>query len=122
MPIFEKVKKTAFIRIVCYILIVALFALLPVSLAESGSLCALYRATGVLCPACGTTRAMTNLCHLDLARAFQFNPMLVCFLAPLFFFGAIQDTVTIIRRMRKKETKPSFVEFLFCLLFGKVIL
>ena len=95
-----------------YLFVVLFFALLPVSVAESGSLCVFYRAFGLLCPACGTTRAMTNLCHFQFARAFSFNPLLVCFLAPLFFFCAAQDIVTMIRRRRGRETPLSFAEFL----------
>ena len=112
MDMASKIKKTAFFRLVFYLFAVLFFALLPVSVAESGSLCVFYRAFGLLCPACGTTRAMTNLCHFQFARAFSFNPLLVCFLAPLFFFCAAQDIVTMIRRRRGRETPLSFAEFL----------
>ena len=56
MDMASKIKKTAFFRLVFYLFVVLFFALLPVSVAESGSLCVFYRAFGLLCPACGTTR------------------------------------------------------------------
>lgn len=111
-------RKTEWLRLLFYIAVPLFFSLTPVAAAEAGSLCVFYRTFGILCPACGTTRAMTNLCHLNLARAFLFNPVLVCFLAPLFFFGAVQDAATVVRRRLGKPVKASFVEFYLGLLFG----
>jgi hypothetical protein len=40
--------------------------------------CTLYRTTGILCPGCGSLRAMHQLLHGHLAEALRFNALLVC--------------------------------------------
>jgi len=39
--------------------------------------CAFHQVTGLLCPGCGSLRAMHQLLHGNLATAFHFNPLLV---------------------------------------------
>jgi hypothetical protein len=39
--------------------------------------CPLLTLTGLYCPACGGLRAVHDLTHLDLARAWSMNPLLV---------------------------------------------
>jgi hypothetical protein len=39
--------------------------------------CWFHRATGLLCPGCGSLRALHQLLHGHLAAAFQLNPLLV---------------------------------------------
>src|SRR3954447_20165 len=39
--------------------------------------CALYETTGLLCPGCGSLRAIHQLLHGHLAAAFQLNALLV---------------------------------------------
>lgn len=39
--------------------------------------CPLFALTGLLCPGCGTTRALHALVHADLARAMAMNPLMV---------------------------------------------
>jgi len=39
--------------------------------------CGLYRTTGLLCPGCGSLRAMHHLLHGDLLEALRFNALLV---------------------------------------------
>jgi hypothetical protein len=39
--------------------------------------CAFHRMTGLLCPGCGSLRAMHQLLHGHLATAFRFNPLLM---------------------------------------------
>lgn len=116
----EKTQRVFLLRLAFYLAVILFFTLLPTEIAESGSLCVFYRASGILCPACGVTRAMTNLCHGAVFRAFSFNPLLVCFLAPLFFFCAGQDVFTFLRRRAGKNPPPSFAEFWFGALFGKL--
>ena len=38
--------------------------------------CTFHQITGLLCPGCGTTRALHALLHGRIAEAFAFNPML----------------------------------------------
>jgi hypothetical protein len=44
--------------------------------------CVLHRSTGLLCPGCGTLRAMHQLLHGELGAAFRCNPLFVL-LAPV---------------------------------------
>ena len=39
--------------------------------------CAFHQVTGLLCPGCGSLRAMHQLLHGNLASAFHFNPFLI---------------------------------------------
>ena len=38
--------------------------------------CPMRQATGILCPGCGSTRAVLALLHQEFAAAFRFNPFL----------------------------------------------
>ena len=112
------IKKTVPIRFLIYIAVPILFVILPVETAEQGSLCFWYVLSGVLCPGCGTTRAMTNFMHLDFIRAFSYNPFLTCFIAPVFFIFAVNDIWIFFRRLANKTDKLSLIEFCIFMLFG----
>ncbi|QKS48192.1 DUF2752 domain-containing protein (plasmid) [Paenibacillus cellulosilyticus] len=45
--------------------------------------CVFHLATGLYCPGCGITRAVTSLLHLQLYQAFRYNP-LVFTLVPIY--------------------------------------
>lgn len=49
--------------------------------------CVLHRTTGLLCPGCGSLRALHSLLHGDVALAFRFNPLLVVCLPLLAALG-----------------------------------
>lgn len=51
--------------------------------------CIFYKTTGLLCPGCGTLRAMHQLLHGHLDAAFRFNALIVSSL-PLVAFGSAQ--------------------------------
>ena len=42
--------------------------------------CPLHRYTGLWCPGCGTTRALHQLLHGNVATAFRFNPLAISLL------------------------------------------
>ena len=42
--------------------------------------CPLHRYTGLWCPGCGTTRALHQLLHGNVAAAFRFNPLAITLL------------------------------------------
>ena len=42
--------------------------------------CPLHRYTGLWCPGCGTTRALHQLFHGNVATAFRFNPLAISLL------------------------------------------
>lgn len=47
--------------------------------------CPFYWATGLKCPGCGSQRALHQLLHLDIGKAFSYNACLVIFLPILAF-------------------------------------
>ena len=58
--------------------------------------CAFHKVTGLLCPGCGSLRAMHQLLHGHLAAAFRLNPLLIATL-PIFAGFAVK------RRRRKPQ-------------------
>ncbi len=63
--------------------------------------CPVFALTGLMCPGCGTLRALHALMHGDIGRAWAFNPLLVVTL-PLFMMAALMafDYVASGRRWR----------------------
>jgi hypothetical protein len=51
--------------------------------------CLFHRTTGLLCPGCGSLRALHQMLHGNFAAAFRFNPLLVISLPLLIWFGAL---------------------------------
>lgn len=51
--------------------------------------CLFNEITGMYCPGCGTTRAITAFCMGDYAKAFRYNPILVVWVPYLFCSGII---------------------------------
>lgn len=51
--------------------------------------CPLHQYTGLWCPGCGTTRAMHQLLHGNVAAAFRFNPLAISLL-PVIGYLAIR--------------------------------
>ena len=58
--------------------------------------CLFHRVTGLLCPGCGSLRALHQLLHGHLAAAFRFNPMLV---------GALPLVVGLVFRYAARESR-----------------
>ena len=56
--------------------------------------CILHRTTGLLCPGCGSLRALHQLLHGHLITAFRFNPLLVVALAALAVIGVVYELRT----------------------------
>lgn len=52
--------------------------------------CLFHRATGLLCPGCGSLRALHQLLHGHIAAAFRFNELLVLSLPLCAWFGGAQ--------------------------------
>lgn len=51
--------------------------------------CAFYHTTGLLCPGCGSLRALHQLLHGNLSEAVRFNAVLVLFLPVFLLYAAI---------------------------------
>ncbi len=52
--------------------------------------CLFHLLTGLYCPGCGTARALFNLFHGNIARAFHYNPLAVLMVPPLGFWFLCQ--------------------------------
>jgi hypothetical protein len=61
-------------------------------------ICLFHSTTGLLCPACGSLRALHQLLHGHLAAAFHLNPLLVVALPMVVWYAA--DSAA---RMRRNE-------------------
>ena len=72
--------------------------------------CPLYASTHLLCPGCGSTRALYELLHLNLARAWHYNALFTLLLpvALLWFgwkwYGAQRDRTAIDLRLHPAVT------------------
>jgi hypothetical protein len=49
--------------------------------------CYFHQATGLLCPGCGSLRALHQILHGHLSAAFHYNPLLICALPFLAWVG-----------------------------------
>lgn len=71
--------------------------------------CFLHQTTGLLCPGCGTTRALHQLTHGNIAAAWAFNPFAVALL-PVMAWLAARECIflTTGRRLPGIVTRPIF--------------
>jgi hypothetical protein len=67
-------------------------------------ICLFHRTTGLLCPGCGSLRALHQLMHGHLSAAFHFNPLLIVALPLVLYFGALYA----LRTLRHDPVRPSF--------------
>jgi hypothetical protein len=72
-------------------------------------ICPLHQTTGLLCPGCGTLRAMHQLTHGNFAAAWGFNPLAVALL-PVALWLAVRELIwlTTSRRLPGIVTRPIF--------------
>ena len=89
----------AHVGIVLLLLFYPLYVRLAQTLFPSFSGCILHDYLFVYCPMCGGTRALTAMLHLQFAKAFSYNPLVVVGV----FFALILDAVLLIRILKKKE-------------------
>jgi hypothetical protein len=71
--------------------------------------CPLHQATGLLCPGCGSLRAVHQLAHGHLAAAWRLNPMFVA-LAPVGIWLGVRELIWQLtgRRLPGLVTHPFF--------------
>lgn len=102
------------IRVILYLALLISFALIPTSFfEEKGSFCFTFLNYGFKCPSCGVTRGFSNFMHLNFAKAFEYNPFYTIAIFPIAIIVMINDSITIIKRMIKKDFKYSYLEFFF---------
>jgi hypothetical protein len=70
--------------------------------------------TGFTCPGCGTTRALHQLLHGNLAAAFELNPLLLLSL-PFLFYALVRYTYGVMlgQPMRHNTLAPKYIYALF---------
>ena len=84
--------------------------------------CPLHAFTGLYCPGCGTARAVHSLLHLQVFRAFRFNPasmILLPFIAFYVVFGIFDFMKTGSNRLNRiLPQKPLIVILVLLMIFG----
>ncbi|MBF0320435.1 MAG: DUF2752 domain-containing protein [Nitrospirae bacterium] len=71
--------------------------------------CLFYSLTGLYCPGCGSTRAVHQLLHGNIAAAFKLNSLVVSLL-PFLVFGAIAEVgVVAVQRHGQRRGVYRFV-------------
>jgi hypothetical protein len=87
----ETQRRPAVWIVVSTVLIAALAVLYFFNPAQFGfyPICFFYKATGLLCPGCGTLRAMHQLLHGHIEAAFHFNALIVSSL-PIVALGCVR--------------------------------
>lgn len=84
------------VKPITYLLIGGLCVCVALSLLPEGSRtlpeCHIHRLTGLLCPGCGTTRALRALLHGDIAHSLRQNVLLLPGFAWLVTLSLIRDT------------------------------
>jgi hypothetical protein len=66
--------------------------------------CIFHQTTGLLCPGCGSLRALHQLLHGHLVTAFRFNPVLVVSLPLLAGFAVLYS----LKKQRCEPARPLF--------------
>ncbi len=67
--------------------LIVLFLFDPATTRGLYPVCPLHEMTGLLCPGCGTLRALHQLTHGNFAAAWGFNPLVVALLPVAFWLG-----------------------------------
>ena len=75
--------------------------------------CPLRFSTGWLCPTCGGTRAAMSFFRFDFKESIGYNAVAFWFIIPVLCLAAFQDVFVIISRFITKNSRKSFLEFLF---------
>jgi len=71
--------------------------------------CIFHQATGLLCPGCGSLRALHQLLHGHLLTAFRFNPLLVIALPLLVCFGVLYGARNQRQQVERVLLKPRWL-------------
>ena len=105
-------KKIKFmhIRLIIYVSTIAL--LFFVYFGKIKTECYFNKVYGLLCPACGLTRATINIIKLNFGEAIKYNKFFSCVLVPFVFILIVDDIYVILRRLIFKKKSISLVEIL----------
>ena len=104
-------KKFMMIRIIIYIISLVLIAV--VVSGKMTTSCYFVDNYGVLCPACGLTRATIAIASCDIKMAIQYNLFYTVILMPLLLVLISNDIYVFVRRFIMKKKDISFIEIIF---------
>lgn len=104
-------KKFMQIRMIIYILSAILVAL--VVSGKMTTSCFFLDNYGIICPACGLTRATISIVSLDIKSAMEYNLFYTVVLVPLLFVLIINDVYVFAQRFIMNKKKISFIEIIF---------
>ena len=108
-----KNKKTGTIlRIILYIAIIIALILLKYTNILNFE-CYINNLTGIKCPTCGFTRAITSILNFDIIKAIENNAFFTLVFFPIFLFLSIQDITYMIINLIKNKNYKSYVEIIF---------
>lgn len=115
----NKKRKLKFIfriiRLVFYICLFSIFALIPTEVISKRTICLYKHATGNNCPTCGVTRAFSSIMHLKFIDAYNFNQVFTLIIFPIALIIIIEDVVNIIISFVIRKENCSLLEHLFTL-------
>lgn len=104
-------KKFMQIRMIIYILSAILVALVVTG--KMTTSCFFLDNYGIICPACGLTRATISIVSLDIKSAMEYNLFYTVVLVPLLFVLIINDVYVFAQRFIMNKKKISFIEIIF---------
>ena len=104
-------KKFMLIRMIIYIVSISLVAL--VVLGKMTTSCYFLDNYGLLCPACGLTRATIAIVSFDIQNAMKYNLFYTVVLMPLLTILILNDIYVFIKRFILGKKDISFIEIIF---------
>lgn len=106
-----KKEKFGIVRAIIYIISIVLILLVVIGKIKTS--CYFKDNFGIICPACGLTRATISIINLNFYEAMQYNLFYTVVLIPLVLFLVINDVYILIKRFIFKKKGISFVEIIF---------
>lgn len=105
-------KKIKFMHIRLFVYLVAIIIIIFVYCGKINLKCYFNQMYGLLCPACGLTRATINIVNLNFKEAAKNNQFFTYVLAPFVFIIIVDDIYVILKRLILKKKSVSLVEIL----------
>lgn len=110
MNIFKKVKFED-VRLCLYI--ISIIIITTIYIFNIPTSCYLRDNFGILCPACGLTRATISILNFKFVDAFYYNEYYTIILVPMVIIFFINDIYCIFKRKILKKKTLSLVEIVF---------
>ena len=112
-------KKIKFEYVRLFIYCVTIVLVVFVVLGKINIKCYWMENYGVMCPACGITRASINIVKGNFAEAMQYHAYYTCVIMPLVTVLVVEDIIVILLRILFKKDTVSLVETLLGVSNGK---